>query len=252
MAIKEVTAYRAWFWMDLFGQAVAMIVFLYFWRAVYDQTSDIAGLDLDTTLNYILIVRVLAGVTNHNFLRLIRNYLREGRIAIELLRPVDFQTVQFANSVAHWVMGLGLRVPLLLLALALGLELPNDPLRYIAFLVSFTLGACIMFLFDWIAGCLAFYTTEVWGIAVMLSGVQLFFSGTLVPLDMLPPALQRVAQLLPFKQAVYSPVSLLSGIEPVSSAPGIWAVQIIWILGLWILSRIAFRRSVRAVTVQGG
>jgi ABC-2 type transport system permease protein len=83
-------------------------------------------------------------------------------------------------------------------------------------------------------------------------GFGLFASGALVPLVMMPTWLQGILRMLPFAQVVYVPISLLSGIIPISEAPGLWLVQIAWIIGLSIFSQYFFRIAIRKVTVQGG
>jgi len=73
-----------------------------------------------------------------------------------------------------------------------------------------------------------------------------------VPLNMMPDWLRTLTSALPFVQSLYVPVSLLSGITPVSEAPRLWLVQIAWLVSLALVSRLVFRVAVRAVTVQGG
>ncbi len=130
--------------------------------------------------------------------------------------------------------------------------MPTDPLVWIVFLISLTLGASILFLFDWIFASLAFYSTETWGLSVVRIGVATFFSGALVPLTMMPTWLQDVAAALPFAQTIFVPVSFLSGITPIANALQVWLVQLAWLAGLLVLSRWVFSRAVRQVTVQGG
>jgi ABC-2 type transport system permease protein len=58
--------------------------------------------------------------------------------------------------------------------------------------------------------------------------------------------------MTPFAQSFYLPLSLLSGVTPLSQAPRLWLLQTLWLLSLWVLSRIVFKFAVRKVTVQGG
>jgi ABC-2 type transport system permease protein len=80
----------------------------------------------------------------------------------------------------------------------------------------------------------------------------LFFSGSLIPLAMLPERLSALVYSLPFAQALYVPLSILSGIQPLSAVPHLLLIQIAWLVGLLVLSRLVFRLAVRKVTVQGG
>jgi len=179
--------------------------------------------------------------------------IRQGQIAVEMTRPLDLQLRIFAESVGEIGTFLVQRLPLFLVAwLLFGLKLPESPALWGAFLVSLLLGQVVLFLFDWIFACLAFYVTETWGLSVVRVGVGSFFSGALVPLAMMPGWLQNVAAGMPFAQALSVPISFLSGITPLSEAPRLWLIQVLWLVVLLVLSRAVFRVAVRKVTVQGG
>jgi ABC-2 type transport system permease protein len=109
-----------------------------------------------------------------------------------------------------------------------------------------------MFFFNWFLACFTFYTTEIWGLGVLVDGMTFFLSGALVPLVMMPDWIRTIVLSIPFAQALAVPVGLLAGITPLRDAPHIWFVQILWILGMWILSTLFFRVAVRKITVQGG
>ena len=130
--------------------------------------------------------------------------------------------------------------------------LPSFGSSEYAFALTLLLGHAVLFLFDWGFACLAFYTTEVWGLGIVRVGVGMFFSGALVPLDMMPAWLQNIAMALPFAQVIYVPVAIFSEIIPLNEVPGLIFGQLTWLVGLFVLSRLIFSRSVRKVTVQGG
>ncbi len=43
MVPKTLLAYSIWVWMSLVTELVAMIIFVFFWRAVYADSGTIAG-----------------------------------------------------------------------------------------------------------------------------------------------------------------------------------------------------------------
>ena len=69
---------------------------------------------------------------------------------------------------------------------------------------------------------------------------------------MMPEWLRAIAAVLPFSQAVYLPVSVLSGLTHLNELPRVWLLQLGYLAVLLPLSRLVFRRAVRVVTVQGG
>jgi ABC-2 type transport system permease protein len=253
MIPKIYLAYKLWFWVEFLAQIMAMVIFVYFWRAVYAETTLIAGLTLQQTLNYILLAQVLLPILQNALIFQLGYLIREGQVGVELLRPLDFQLRHYVENLAAMLVSLLLKLPLLVIAWAfLGLQLPGSPLVWGAFFLSLLLGHAVLFFFDYIFSCLAFYSTEVWGLAILREGVATFFSGALIPLVMMPGWLQSIAHALPFAQVIYVPVALLSGIIPLSAAPQTWLVQIAWLLGLGVLSRVVFNAAVKKVTVQGG
>jgi ABC-2 type transport system permease protein len=250
---KIYLAYSLWFWVSLVLNVIATTIFVFFWRAVYANTDSIAGLDLQQTLNYILLAQIFAPLGNLMLIFEFGYGLREGGIAHALLRPVDFQGSYYGQYLTSMVTELVLQVPLaLVVTLVFKVQWPTDPRVWAAFTVSAFLGRTVLFFFDWILACLTFYTTEVWGLGVFIDGISMFFSGRLIPLTMLPGLLLVIAGMTPFAQAFYIPVSILSGVTPLSHAPRLWLLQAIWLVCLWVLSRLIFRFAVRKVTVQGG
>jgi ABC-2 type transport system permease protein len=250
---KMYMAYSIWVWMGLFVQVVAMIIMVAFWRAVFNNTDSVGGLDLETTINYLVLAMVFQAAHHTSVIYDIGELMRDGRIGIVLLRPVDMQITYYLSSVVELGFRTLLNLPLALFAwLVYGLSLPSDPVIWLAFLVSLLLGHAIMFCFDWLIGCVGFYSTEIWGLSVLRYGFAMFFSGALIPLDMMPDWLRSIAIALPFAQALYLPVSILSGITPVGDMPRIWLLQLGYLTLMLLASRLVFARSVRVVTVQGG
>ncbi len=253
MIPKLFLAYRLWVWMDFFVRIFSLTVFYYFWNAVYAGGGDIRGLSLAQTLNYILLAQILSPLVQSRLPMVMGRLVREGDVGIELLRPVDFQSRWYAECMGVSATMIVIQIPLVIIAcVCFEMHLPSDPRVWAVFAVTVWLGQAVVFLFDWMFSCLVFYTTEVWGLWVLREGVAAFFSGALVPLQFMPEWLERICRAMPFAQALYVPVSILSGIAPVSDAPRLWLIQIAWIVGLGILSRTFFGVAIRKVTVQGG
>ncbi len=254
ITLKERTAFTAWFWSDLLGQVVLMLIFAAFWRAVYAGRASLGGLSEEQTLAYVLVVNTVGLVVRWSLIWEFGLLLRDGSIAVELIRPVDFQLRMYAKMTTTTLFTMLQQMLLLGLVavLFLGLRLPLDPLRWLAFIASLLIGNGILFFFDWTLSLVAFYSTEVRGLLIFRDGFASFFSGFLIPLAMLPDWLQRVAALLPFGQVLNTPVIILTGIVPVHEVPGLLFTQILWLAGLILISRPAFRIAIRQVTVQGG
>lgn len=250
---KLYMAYRAWFWAFLFVQVLSLTIFVFFWRAIYADRETLAGLARQQTLNYIMWGQILLPLVQSAFVFRMGQMLVDGQFAMELLRPMDAQTRYYIESFGFLLVQVVQRLPLVVFAWwVFGLQLPKDVGTWSAFLLALLLGHAVIFAFDWIFSCLAFYTTESWGLAMAQQGLATFFSGALVPLAIMPVWLQKVTLSMPFAQAIYVPASIVSGITPLSDVPRLLSIQLLWIVGLVLISRLVFRVAVRRVTVQGG
>ncbi|HSB00722.1 MAG TPA: ABC-2 family transporter protein [Anaerolineales bacterium] len=253
MMPKVFMAYQVWFWVGLVLNIISMAILVYFWRAIYNDASTISGLGLNQTLTYILLAFIFTPLTSIDVVWEMGSNLREGTIIHHLLRPINFQGMNYAQSLGILVTRLLLQAPMAVVAVLLfGLRFPTDLATWLAFVVSALLGYTVMFFFNWLLACLTFYTTEIWGLGVLIEGMSFFLSGSLVPLVMMPEWLRTIVLSIPFAQALAVPVGLLTGITPLHEAPRVWLIQILWILGLWLASTLFFRVAVRKITVQGG
>lgn len=253
MMPKLFLAYAGWVWMELFVQLISIIILYFFWQGIYANSSSIGGLSLQQTLNYVILARIFGGSFQAFVISHIGRLIGDGSISIELLRPVDFQLGHYVAMLAQMGIDIITKLPLLMIGLLFfNLQLPTDPFVWLSFVASVLLGHAALFCFDWAFACLAFYSTEVWGLSVLRGGIGAFFSGEMIPLKILPPGLQAIAFTLPFAQGVYIPLSILNGITPLSDVPRALFTQLLWLVGLAIFSRLVFKYAVRKVTVQGG
>lgn len=253
MIPKMFMAYQLWFWAGLVMNVISITILYFFWNAIYDNSAVISGLAREQTINYILLAFFFMPLVSNDLVWEFGSNLREGLMIHHLLRPVNFQAMNYAQQLGVLVTRLAFQIPIVVLAIFLfGLKFPIDFSTWMAFIISALLGFTVMFFFNWLLACMTFYTTEIWGLGVLIEGMTFFLSGALVPLAMMPEWMRGIVLSVPFAQALAVPVGLLSGITPLADAPRIWLIQILWIIGMWIFSNLVFRVAVRKITVQGG
>jgi ABC-2 type transport system permease protein len=250
---KRRLAYTLWIWVELIVQIFSLMILAFFWRAVYRETTSINGLNVDQTLSYMLLTQMIMPLMNSNWASYFGWRVTDGSIAIELLRPIDFQAVCYIQNIAELVFSILLKLPCLLIAwLFLGLHLPSSPSVWLGFLLTLLLGNAVLFFTDWSILCLSFYTSESWGLLMLRGAIVFFFSGLLVPLDLMPDWLRSWLVVLPFSQAVYAPVSLLSGIKPINELLPIITMQLGWLVAMAVCARFVFKHATRRLNIYGG
>jgi len=253
MVTKTFLVYHWSAWVRLLQSLIGMVVFVYFWRAVYANSSTIAGLSLDATLSYILLVRIFQPLNNTDLVSEFGQQLREGGLAHLLVRPLDIQLAYYVQGLGTLLVDLGRQLPVVLVALLFfQLRWPTNPAVWAVFILSALLGRTVLFCLNYSLACVAFYTTSAWGLEFAVRGLATFLGGGLVPLAMMPDWLRLIVQATPFAQAMYVPIALLSGLTPLSAAPRLLLVQLAWLLGLAVVSRLVFAVALRRNSVQGG
>jgi ABC-2 type transport system permease protein len=101
-------------------------------------------------------------------------------------------------------------------------------------------------------GMMAFWIMHVNAIRVMFHLLSDFLGGVLVPLWFMPDALRFVLELLPFQAMLFLPAAIYAGEVTGSGLIRPFAVQLGWIVVLWLVLTTVWRRAQRRVVVQGG
>jgi ABC-2 type transport system permease protein len=181
--------------------------------------------------------------------------IRTGDVAIDLYRPADLQTWWLAadcGRAAFHLLGRGI-VPLLCGALFFDLALPANPLTWVLFLLSAAAGIVVSFAIRYLVVLTAFWLLDGAGVTTVAGLATMFFSGTLLPLNVFPGALGDIARLLPWAALLQIPADILLG---VSTGPATLArsfgFQIAWAVALLAAGRALQAVATRKVVVQGG
>lgn len=188
--------------------------------------------------------------------------VRTGDIAYERLRPVDGYAYWYARAVARRTATPLLRaVPMVLLtALVLpslglgrwGLSPPAGLGAMLLFVVSMALVVALSSAFSTLLDVLVVMTLSERGVNILVAPLAIVFSGSLIPLPLLPEWLQPFMQYQPFAGLVDIPFRVYSGHLRDWSALAALARQAVWTLLLVALGRSLMRRAMSRLQTQGG
>ena len=110
----------------------------------------------------------------------------------------------------------------------------------------------IYVLFDFCFGMIAFFTTYIFGLQMVKSAVLSFLTGELIPLSFFPAVFQKVFDFLPFSSMVYTPVMIYLGKYSGSELMFVLARQVIWIVILYVLGSLIWKKVTKRLVVLGG
>ena len=253
---KKAFAREATYRMEVFTNVGGLLVRLYLmkmvWTALYSQNTAPAGVPLHAILTYTVIALLMSLILELDPTRLIRDRLREGSIATDLMKPISLPLYFFSDGFGQMLLHALLIIPALLLALFIvHIDVPQ-PAVFAAFALSFVLGYIVNFLLNFIMNAVAFWTMETFALQLIVRWISDLLGGQIVPLIFFPGALQKIVLALPFAAVYSTPLLIYVGTIPPSGYVAAFALQIAWGLVFGLCSMLVWRGGIKRVVVQGG
>jgi ABC-2 type transport system permease protein len=247
----DLMANRTRFLIGILSYLIYVSVYYSIYRAVYGTGETIGGLQLPEALSYVAVAWLLRSLYTNNLDRELTEEVRQGDIALSLLRPLDFNLAKLTGVAGE----IGFRaffftLPTALVVLAVYPVLPPASLGAgLGFVASTLLAVAVYTQINLLVGLTAIFTEHTVGIQRAKNAMIDLFGGVLLPLSFYPAWAQSVLAWLPFQAVAYSPVSIYLGrLAPLK----VIAVQLLWTVILYALSRRLWRRAAFHLTVQGG
>ncbi|HYR18286.1 MAG TPA: ABC-2 family transporter protein [Myxococcales bacterium] len=244
-------AYRAEFVIWMFSTNMPLIM-LALWAAVARSGPVGAYTQLGFAAYYLstLLVRLLTGSWVVWELTM---EIRQGTLALRLLRPLHPLLAYSAENLAAVPLRGIVAIPVvsILLWTARG-QLGHDPLLWLMLLPAL-LGAWLLtFLVMALIGTLALYVESAASLFEAWLGISAVLSGYLVPLDLFPQSVQRIALLLPFRFLLSFPVELMLGKHGRWEALGLLGAQWLYVAFAFLATSLVWRAGLRRYSAYGG
>jgi ABC-2 type transport system permease protein len=239
---------------DLYGRvvffAIILGVFSALWRAVAEAGMPL-GESPRTLVWYLAMTEwVLLSAPYIQFE--IEEDVRRGDVAYRIARPASY----LASELALGVGSLAARAPTLLVAACTSAWVfaggPPDHPYELARAVPFgAAAALVMTAFNLLLGLVAFWLGDIAPVCWIWQKLGFVLGGLMLPLDLYPRWIVRIARLTPFPVLLNGPASFLLGrayLDPADLAVALFA----WLGIAAALAVLSFRRATRALQVNGG
>lgn len=258
IALAERLVYRADFFVATFLRFIPIITTILLWKAIYDGAgrSQVGGLVYTQMVSYYLFVMISRAFGSMPRLATdIALDIRDGGLRKYLLQPIDYLaylvTLRAAHKLIYFVMA---ALPYATVFWLCRDYLPGWPTGVMLGLsiVSLLLAFCLGFMVSAVLGLLGFWFLEVASFVHVFMTAQYFLSGHMFPLSLLPDAVRHVVLYLPFAYETYYPTMiLLQKLQP-AEAVRVIGVQVVWVLLLAVLGRLAWSRGLKRYAAFGG
>jgi ABC-2 type transport system permease protein len=246
--------YRASLLIWLISSFVEPIIYLVVWSTVARASGgEVGGFTPEDFAAYYIAIMLVDHLT---FTWIMWEYdyrIRMGQLSAMLLRPIHPIHEDLADNITYKTLTMVVLVPAtVVLILLFDPAFDSEPWAVVAFLPALLLAFLVRFLLGWSLAMLAFWTTRTEAFYNSFFVVELFLSGRIAPLELLPAGLQTVANLLPFRWVLAFPVELLLGRLTQQEALTGLGMQLFWLVVSIVVIRLIWRAGVRKYAAFGG
>jgi ABC-2 type transport system permease protein len=220
--------------------------------AAAGERGDLGGLDAGELVTMTFVAQGTLVVVAAFGWRELADRVRTGEIAVDLGRPVDvsmYWLAVFCGASGHAALARGI-MPFVVGIVVFEARLPEDPTTWLWFALTIVGAALVASRWWFLVSLSSFWIIgDIRGIVQLAVAIQLFCSGSLVPLQVLPDGLANVVRATPFASLAQLPGEVL--IER-HGALGVLALQIGWAIALHLLGLLVLRRGLRKLVIDGG
>ena len=253
MQFNEYNIYKSNFYLFTLNRLIEVVVYIFVWQAIYNQTGEAGGFNITQMVTYYILVVSLTPIVlwgiNEDMARSIRN----GKINKELLNPITYFQYYFGIDLGEIAFALVTGIAVFIVcSIFWSISLPVSISNFILFTIVISLGIPITFFLQMIVGTAGFYTNSIWGMQILRKAVISIFSGVIAPITLFPEWCQKLANVLPFKELIYTPINIWLGQVPINDIYFIIIKQIIWGIVLYVIAKVFFNHAVKKITINGG
>ena len=247
----EAVAYRAEFLIWMFSTNMPLVM-LAIWAAAA-RSGPVGSYSQEGFAAYYLAALLVRLMTGAWVVWAMTMEIRDGTMALRLLRPIHPLLQWSADNLAALPLRGVVAVPVIAILLYVGRpEMSHDWFSWML-LVPALLGAwLIYFLVQAMIGTLALRFESAASLFDAWLGFSNVLSGYLVPLDLFPGALRKLAAVLPFRFQLSFPVELMLGRWSRVEALELLAAQWAYVLVFLLVTRVAWRSGIRHYAAYGG
>ncbi|MCL5006083.1 MAG: ABC-2 family transporter protein [Acidobacteria bacterium] len=247
-------AYRLRYYTGIVTYFIYVSVYYFIWKAIYAHSASIEGFDFSHLLTYVAVGWIMRSFYYNNIDQDIANQVLEGKLAMDLIKPVNPQAMYIAQALGESVFRLVmLTAPTaVVLLLVYPVRRPASGWHLVAFLVSAVLSFFLVAAINFAVGTFAIRLKSILGLLRAKYFLLELFSGLLIPISFFPHVFQVALAFMPFQYISYIPVLLYLGKISGLGILRALGLQLFWVTAMIALGHGLWTWSSRKITIQGG
>ncbi len=247
------SAYRFNHFMGILNTILRIFIFWGIYKALYAGRGEVDGITMTMVTTSFILSSCLDAVFCVNDFYL-PDRINNGSIANELLLPISFPGRMLAENLGNAIFNLIYHfIPAVIVCvLIMGIQPPKDICSLLLFVISALLGYGVLWSISFALQTCSFWLLNVWSIVTIKNVFVNVLSGSMIPLWFMPDWMSGIMNFLPFSSIYFTPVQIYLGQLSMGEILFKCMVQFIWIVVIYTLGSILWRKGKRKLVVQGG
>ncbi|HEQ59978.1 MAG TPA: hypothetical protein ENN74_00035 [Firmicutes bacterium] len=254
ISFQAVLAYRARYFVGVLTYLIHVSVYYFLYKALFTHGGSIKGYSLPAMVTYVSIGWISKSFYLNYIDHDLASDVRTGQIAMDLVKPVDFQLMYYFRGYGQSLFRIVLFTPPIVIATLLVFKVQGPPgaAHLGLFLISTFLSALIYLGINFLVGTIAVFFLSIQGILYPKNLMIELFSGLLIPIDWFPGWFQTLSALLPFQSIAFVPLSVYLGRLQGRALGEAIGLQLFWAVALFVAGRALWAACRRQMLIQGG
>lgn len=230
------------------GELLEIAFLIVMWSGIYKSNPTIGGYTLSEMITYVVVGNMVRLLTRNFMEEIIAREIKDGTLSFFLVKPMAYIRYAFVREIGRIVLPgiISVSSQLVVVAILAHRLVVMAHAYNLVIMILMIIGAFMLeLLLSFLVGCIAFWTDEVAGLYATIDRMRKFLSGGYFPLSLLPPFYITLSAWMPFAYSFYTPTQLYLG--RTSWLQGVYGlgIQAMWIIILWILIKLVWRRGIR-------
>lgn len=257
-SFKVLIQYKWTFAVTLLSQPILVIINYTLFKSIYtyNEASTIKGYELPQMVWFFTGIMIINCFVWNSTVQDMSQKIISGDLTEDLLRPISIIKGElafcFASRAIAMMMDLLPGMVIYSIIIYPTFLSPLSLLRFIAVAIP---AFFLSFLCSFLLGLLAMSIKSNTSLMAISSLLIAFAGGTLIPMEFYPQWLVNFTNFLPYKYIYYWPIQFFLNKSPANQVHTMFqvlAIQLVWIIALYLLYKVLWKQMIKKFCAVGG
>ncbi len=256
MEFKGELQYRA--------KAISGIATQFFWGIMYIclymafmSSDSVDGFTITQMASYIWLGQSFFALRFPGIHKSAGYEIANGNVCYKFTRPINLYNQWFTEYLGEKLASTLLRfLPIIVIASLLptnyALSMPVNFTAFILFIISLIIGGLLCVSISMFSIYLTFVTLSPKGTTTIVATIANLLGGAIIPIPLMPSAIQNVLNFLPFRYISDLPFRIYIGNISITHGLIQIGISLIWLLITIVIGKLLIKNALKKTIIQGG